>query len=121
MVTGVICLLWAVQFSLTGEVLTDGTYCVQTANNILDPEYFLILYNIIVPVTYSYGPFTIMGITNCAIIYKFMMAKWKSRYNGTQSTNQALSKSATRGTAMLLTVSFTFIILTGPLAIANAV
>ena len=49
------------------------------------------------------------------------MAKWKSRYSGTQSTNQALSKSATRGTAMLLTVSFTFIILTGPLAIANAV
>ena len=57
MVTGVICLLWAVQFSLTGGVLTNGTYCVQTANNILDPEYFLILYNIIVPVTYSYGPF----------------------------------------------------------------
>ena len=60
LVTGAICLLWAVQFSLTGEVLTNGTYCVQTANNILDPEYFLILYNVIVPVTYSYGPFTII-------------------------------------------------------------
>ena len=40
---------------------------------------------------------------------------------GTQSTDQALSKSAIKGTAMLLTVSFAFIILTGPIAIANAI
>ena len=36
---------------------------------------------------------------------------------GTESTYQALSKSAMRGTAILITVSITFLILTGPSAI----
>ena len=67
-------------------------------------------------VLYALGPFTLMIIVNCAIIYKFMRAKFKSINNGTGSTNQALSKTATRGTAMLITVSLTFIILTGPRA-----
>ena len=51
-----------------------------------------------------------------AIIYKFIKAKLKTNQGGTESTEQALSKSGTRGTAMLLTVSFAFIILTGPIA-----
>ena len=58
-----------------------------------------------------------MIILNGAIIYKFMMARCKKR-KGSQSTSQALSKSATRGTVMLLTVSSTFIMLTGPQALA---
>ena len=33
---------------------------------------------------------------------------------GTESTNQALGKTAMRGTAILITVSLTFIVLTGP-------
>ena len=37
--------------------------------------------------------------------------------HGTESTNQALSKTAMRGTAILITVSLTFIILTGPASI----
>ena len=45
-----------------------------------------------------------------------MKAKMKSDQNGTEYTEQALSKSATRGTAMLLTVSSAFIILTGPIS-----
>ena len=62
---------------------------------------------------YSFGPFTLMTISNCAIIYKLLMAKWQAKRGGTESTSQALSKNATRGTAMLITVSITFIILTG--------
>ena len=44
------------------------------------------------------------------IVFKFIRAKCKR--NSTESTNQALAKSATRGTAIVVTVSVTFIILT---------
>ena len=56
-------------------------------------------------------------LSNCAIICKFINANFKTGHWGTESTSQALSKSATRGTTMLLTVSFAFILLTGPIAI----
>ena len=69
-------------------------------------------------VLYSFGPFTLMFITNFAIVVKFMKAKCQS--NSTESTNQALVKSATRGTAMVVTVSVTFIILTAPTGVAYA-
>ena len=46
-----------------------------------------------------------------------MIAKWKNRHGGTESLNQALSKAATKGTVMLVTVSMTFVILTGPLSV----
>ena len=52
-----------------------------------------------------------MIIVNGTIIYKFMMAKWKARQGGTESTSQALGKSALNGTAMLITISMAFIIL----------
>ena len=73
---------------------------------------------------YSFGPFAIMGLTNIAIIYKFMGAKFQNGGVGstsTESTNQALSKSATRGTAMLITVSVAFILLTSPIVVFAAV
>ena len=85
------------------------------------PQYLNILFSVIMAILYSFGPFIVMTVINTAIMYKFMLAKWKSRQGGTESTSQALSKSATRGTAMLLTVSFAFIILTGPIAFANAI
>ena len=44
-----------------------------------------------------------------------MRAKCKS--SSTESTNQALAKSATRGTAMVVTVSVTFLLLTAPTAV----
>ena len=69
-------------------------------------------------VLYSFGPFTVMFITNFAIVFKFMGAKCKP--NSTESTNQALVKAATRGTAMVVTVSVTFIILTAPTGVAYA-
>ena len=66
-------------------------------------------------VLYSFGPFILMFITNFAIVFKFMSAKCKN--NSTESTNQALVKAATRGTAMVVTVSVTFPILTAPTAV----
>ena len=63
---------------------------------------------------YSFLPFISMSITNFAIVFKFMTAKCKR--NSTESTNQALAKVATRGTAMVVTVSVTFLILTTPTA-----
>ena len=67
---------------------------------------------------YSFGPFMLMSITNLAIVLKFMRAKYKR--HSTESTNQALAKSATRGTSMVVTVSATFLILTAPTAMNQA-
>ena len=72
----------------------------------------------VIPILYSFGPFAIMLIFNFAIICKLTVAKWRNTPGVSGSINQAMSKSAVRGTAMLLTVSFAFIILTGPFAIA---
>ena len=67
---------------------------------------------------YSFGPFILIFMTNFAIVFKFMRAKCKS--NSTESTSQALGKSATRGTAMVVTVSVTFLLLTSPTALNEA-
>ena len=70
---------------------------------------------------YSFGPSALMFITNFAIVFKFMGAKCKSdQNNSTESTSQALVKSATRGTAMVVTVSVTFLLLTAPGGVSNA-
>ena len=62
-----------------------------------------------------------MFITNFVIVLKFMTVKCKSGQNhSTESTNQALAKSATRGTAIVITVSVTFLILTTPTAVYMA-
>ena len=63
----------------------------------------------------SFAPFILMFITNLTIVFKNMMAKCKR--SSSESTSQALAKSATRGTAMVVTVSVTFIILTAPTAV----
>ena len=68
---------------------------------------------------YSFGPFAFMFITNSAITFKFMKAKCNLS-NSTESTNQALGKAATRGTAMVVTVSVTFLLLTAPVGVDNA-
>ena len=63
----------------------------------------------------------LMTITNFAIVLKFLRAKCGSAQNdSTESSNQALVKSATRGTAMVFIVSFTFLILTAPVGVDNA-
>ena len=68
---------------------------------------------------YAFIPFVLMFITNFAIVLKFVRAKCKC--NSTESTNQALAKAATRGTAMVVTVSVTFLILTSPTAVHEAI
>ena len=69
-------------------------------------------------VLYSFLPFILMFMSNFAIVFKFMKATCRS--NSTESTNQALVKAATRGTAMVITVSVTFLILTAPTAVYSA-
>ena len=69
-------------------------------------------------ILYSFGTFTIMLLVNCAIVAKFMKAKCQNILkNSTESTSQALNKYATKGTAMVVTVSVTFIVLTAPVSI----
>ena len=78
-------------------------------------ERYTMTLNRIDAVIYSLGPFAIIGLLNVAIIYKFVKAKLESEYSSsTESTKQALSKTAMRSTAILITVSITFILLTGP-------
>ena len=79
------------------------------------------LFGIIYPILCSYGVFLVMILCNCAIIYKFMMVKWRNRGSDTDSTSQALSKSTTTGTTMLITISFAYICLTAPIWVANIV
>ena len=74
--------------------------------------------SIISSVLYSFGPFIMMFVSNVAIVFKFVEAKCISK--STESTNQALAKSATRGTAMVVTVSVTFLLLTAPTAVEYA-
>ena len=70
---------------------------------------------------YSFVPFTVMLTVNTAIIYKYLKTKWENRHGTTESTNQALSKSAMKGTAMLITVSVMFLCLTFPLVLSYAI
>ena len=77
--------------------------------------------DIVDSILYSFGPFILMFITNLAIVLNFMRAKCQSSQgNSTESTSQALTKSATRGTAMVVTVSVTFLLLTAPTGVAYA-
>ena len=96
----------------------DGVkYCSWVKN----PKGYADIYWQIHSILYSFAPFTIMAIANSMIIFKFMMAKWQNRRGGTESVSQALSKSAVKGTVMLVTVSTAFIILTGPRGIGLTV
>ena len=73
-------------------------------------ESYIMIFNRIDAVLYSFAPFAIIVLLNIAIIYKFVKAKLETARAGiTESTNQALSKSPMRGTAILITVSVTFI------------
>ena len=81
---------------------------------------YVLVFERIDSVIYCFGPFIIMGFTNIAIVYKCVQAKLASKHGGTESMNQALSNAAMRGTAILITVTMTFIILTGPSQVTYA-
>ena len=85
------------------------------------PETYRLVFFRLNSVLYSFGPFVLMIIFNFAIIYKFLRTKYNNGTTDSQSTSQALVKSATKGTAMLLTVSFMFIVLTAPISISLAI
>ena len=117
--SAVVFLLFDAQFFITiGMKTTENgdKYCDWV--NI--PEGYDDIYYQIHSIFHSFAPFTIMAIANCMIIFKFMMAKWQNRRGGTASVSQALSKSAVKGTVMLVTVSTVFIVLTGPIAFGLA-
>ena len=90
---------------------SDDYICVKN-------EYYYPTLDIVDSAFYSFGPFALMSLTNFAIVLKFMTAKCQQ--NLIESTNQALVKSATRGTVMVVTVSITFILLTAPTAVSEA-
>ena len=71
-------------------------------------------------VMYSFIPFVFIGIANVAIIYKFMNVKFIRGHGSTFSTNQALSRAGMKGTAILITVSLTFLFLTAPVSFYGA-
>ena len=99
-------------FGLKPRILPSGRYYCPYVGA------YKIYLNAIDSVLYSFGPFILMFITNFAIAFKFIEAKCKNRLNAsTESTNQAFAKSATRGTAMVVTVSVTFLVLTTPTAV----
>ena len=120
LVSGVIFVAFNLQFFFITKKYEDsvGKYC-HYGN--ASREYLSTLFSIIVATMYSYVPFGLMVLSNLAIIYKFVRVKWKNRQGNTDSTSQALSKSASTSIVLLLTVSFVFIILTSPILIANAV
>ena len=60
-------------------------------------------------ILYSFGPFTLMFLTNFAIGLIFIRADCNQNYSS-ESTNQVLTKSATRGTVMIVTVFITFLL-----------
>ena len=81
---------------------------------------YWVVHRHIIASLHSFLPFTVMFIMNSAIIVKFIKAKMANHVAlATQSTNQALSKTATRGTVMLVTVCVTFMVLTSLMAVAT--
>ena len=86
---------------------------------VLNGKYMIALWSVD-SVLYSFGPLALMLTTNIAIVFKFMTAKCKTT-NETESTNKALAKSATKGTAMVVIVSVTFLLLNTPEGLRNAV
>ena len=66
---------------------------------------------------YALLPIFTMLLANAAIICKLMHIKYK----GMSRTNESVSKSSTRGSVMVVTVSLAFIILTSPRAVDSAI
>ena len=104
-------LRWIFTIESKFNVWIGGYICASNDN-------YRYVFDYIDSILYSYGPFLLILLTNFAIALRFMRAKCRNiQSNCTESTSQALSKSATRGTAMVVTVSVTFLILTAPTAV----
>ena len=115
--TGLSALIFSIYYAqyliLYKSVKTNGIFSCFSSN-----QKHVAILDRIDSILYSFGPFTIMLLVNCVIIAKFMKAKCQNIFhNSTESTSQNLNKYATKGTAMVVTVSITFIILTAPVPI----
>ena len=77
----------------------NGYYCIITKY-----KRFILMVD---TVFYALLPIVIMFLANAAIIHKLMYVKYK----GLSHTNQSVSKSATRRSVMVVTVSLAFLIL----------
>ena len=86
----------------------DGEVCVMKIHSgfiqVMDTVFYAVL------------PIVVMILANVAIICKLMEIKYK----GMSHTNESVSKSSTRGSVMVVTVSLAFIILTSPRAVDSA-
>ena len=95
--------------SLIWYKYVDGKHCFMTKHG----NYILMTHTML----YSVIPIVVMLLANTAIIYKLMYIKYK----GISHTNQSVSKSSTRGSVMVVTVSVAFIILTFPRSVDAAI
>ena len=86
-----------------------GKYCSVTTHW----NYFLMLSTLF----YALVPICFMLLANVAIIYRLMYIKYK----GISHTNESVSKSSTRRSVMVVTVSLAFIILTSPRAVDSQI
>ena len=119
-VTGIVGIILT-GYNLQYPVMYEARFRKNGTGYCVIPGKYIPTLDIIDSVLYSIGPFALMSISNFAIVLKFMRAKCESVQNvSTESTNQALVKAANRGTAMLVTVSVTFLILTAPVGVDNA-
>ena len=116
LITAVVFILFDAQFFYLSKLkLGNGKkVCV-----FVDKKYGLVIGKIKL-VVYTFGPFIIMTLTTVAIALKFFMIKRRSS-NGSECTSHVVNKSATRGTATLLLLSFSFIVLTAPASIYSQV
>ena len=87
----------------------DGKICVKTKHSILLEIMDTMLYSVV--------PFVVRLLVNTLIICKLMYIKYKGIFH----TNQSISKSSTRGSVMIVTVSLAFILLTTPHAVDSAI
>ena len=114
--TALIFIIFNSQFFVISKAV-ENIYGYKTCIYVMVPDNYWAILNKLSGTLYSFGPFAIMGACNIAMIFKFAMAKCTSSQGGSESTSQALSKSASRGITMLITVSLTFVILTGPASV----
>ena len=109
-VTGILAVIMA---GINGPVFiwykAIGKYCSITKHW----NYFLMLNTLF----YAILPICFMLLANIAIVYKLMYIKYK----GISHTNEAVSKSSTRGSVTVVTVSLVFIILTSPRAVDSRI
>ena len=118
-ITAMILTLYNIQYVVLYKV---RKYTNGVAQCVIPNVRYLAILDRIDSVLYSFGTFAVMLLVNFAVIVKFLKAKCrKNNLNcSTESTTQSLNKYATRGTAMVVTVSLTFILLTAPVAMDQA-